>query len=142
MIQFTVAELVNQYDGKPFAHKGRGPDAFDCWGLIIDAYASKGVAVFDLEDYEVEWARRGKNIILDNYYENWQKVTAPMVGDVILFHYPRPDSKVQHAGIFLEYGRFIHAANIGIIQSTIHEWKDRVHGYYRWIDLKTKPSSM
>lgn len=135
MIQFDKMAIVKKYQGIPYKNRGRGMDGIDCWGLIVNIYADYGVQVFDLQDYEQEWARRGKNIILDNYYENWQKVTAPQLGDVLLFRWPR--DVVSHAGFFLDKGRFLQASINGVIVSMLDaQWRARLHGAFRYLNLK------
>ena len=136
MIQFDKQAIVKKYLGIPYKHLGRGMDGLDCWGLIVRIYADKGVEVFDLQEYEKEWARRGQNIIVDNYYENWQKVRSMELGDVMLLHYPRPESPVSHAGLYLGNNRFIQASFNGVIVSTMEEWRSRVYGAFRYLNLK------
>lgn len=134
MIVFKPEIIVNKYLGIPYKHMGRGMDGLDCWGLIVRVYADHGVEVFDLENYEAEWARRGQNIILGNYYENWKKVDCYGPGDVILLKYPR--GIVGHSGIYLDRGLFLHATREGVVVSRLKEWLPKVHGFYRWINIK------
>ena len=29
-----MSDIINRYVGKPWVSGGRGPDEFDCWGLV------------------------------------------------------------------------------------------------------------
>lgn len=35
--------IIRDLQGKPFRWQGRGPDAFDCWGLVIEVLARRGL---------------------------------------------------------------------------------------------------
>ena len=130
MIAFDPKVIAKKYVGIPYKHLGRDLTGLDCWGLIVSIYKDYGVELFDLENYEQEWARRGKNFFEDNKYENWQRIISPAPGDVILITYPR--DVIGHAGVFLERGKFIHATRSGIVIERIKNWKHKIKGYYRW----------
>jgi len=136
MIPFIPEKIVKKYLGIPYKNRGRGMDGLDCWGLIVNVYKDYGVEVFDLENYDAEWQRHGGNLIMDNYYENWQKVTCYGPGDVVLMRYPR--DVVGHAGIFLDRGMFIHATREGVVVSRVKDWLPKIFAFYRWTNIKTK----
>jgi cell wall-associated NlpC family hydrolase len=136
MIEFKKEPIVKKYLGIPYRNHGRDLAGLDCWGLVTLVYKDYGVELFDLAEYDQEWARREKNLILENYYENWVKVAQYQVGDVILMRYPK--DVVSHAGIYLDMGRFIHATRNGVIISRIKEWETRIYGFYRWTNIKAK----
>lgn len=37
--------IVNSYIGKPYEYGARGPQAFDCWGLVLHLRAALGLVV-------------------------------------------------------------------------------------------------
>jgi cell wall-associated NlpC family hydrolase len=131
MIEFNKKKIVEKYLGIPYQHMGRTLGGLDCWGFPKLLYADYGINLFDLHEYEKDWARHGKNLILENYYERWLKVQKPILGDLILFRYPL--KIVSHVGVFLEKGRFIHATRVGIVQTRLREWELRIFGVYRYI---------
>lgn len=131
MIVFKPQDIVKKYLGIIYEHRGRSLKGLDCWGLIVNIYRDYGIKVFDLEDYSREWARRGEDLILGNYYNCWKRVNCCAPGDVILIEYPR--NIVGHAGIIIERGKFLHATREGVILDRIRNWKDRICGFYRWV---------
>lgn len=136
MIAFNKEEIVKKYLGIPYKNHGRDLNGLDCWGLLISIYRDYGVELFDLQDYDSEWARRGQNLILENYYENWKKVEQYTTGDLMFIRYPR--DVVSHAGFYLDRGIFLHASRQGVITSRVQDWKDKIYGYYRWSFVKGK----
>ena len=134
MIIFDKDAIVKKYLGIPYKNHGRDLAGLDCWGLVLAIYKDYGIELFDLENYDQEWARRGGNLILDNYYENWKKVIQYQAGDLMFIRYPK--DVVSHTGIYLDRGLFLHATRNGVVVSRVNEWKDRIHGFYRWTAIK------
>ena len=64
-IAFARAQL-----GKPYLWGGTGPDAFDCSGLVMKAYASAGVSIERTS--EQQWA-------------SGRHVSTPAAGDLVFF---------------------------------------------------------
>jgi cell wall-associated NlpC family hydrolase len=56
--------------GKPYLWGGTGPDAFDCSGLVMEAYASAGISLHRTS--EDQWASE-------------PHVTTPAAGDLVFF---------------------------------------------------------
>lgn len=135
MTRFEKHSIVKKYLGVPYKNMGRDLSGLDCWGLIVCIYKDYGIEVFDLENYEQEWQRRGGNIILGNYYENWKRVVQHQCGDVVLINYPK-DNIVGHAGVSLGGGMFIHATRNGVLVSPVKGWKNRIYGFFRWENVK------
>ena len=126
-------DVIKKYLGLPFKHQGRNvTEGFDCWGLIKAVYADAGIQLFDLESYEVNWAKGGKNYFLENYSEQWQKVENPQFMDVVLFK--TSDLAVNHAGLILNDSRFIHAGKAGVVVSRLGELNTfkKIVGFYRF----------
>lgn len=38
MFLMSPAEYINKTIGKPWVNRATGPNAFDCWGLVIDSF--------------------------------------------------------------------------------------------------------
>lgn len=83
--------------GAPYRFGARGPEAFDCSGLVYYAYQSAGV---DLPRTSAELHRVTRPVELDQ----------AQAGDLVFFHY---DRRVSHVGIYLGDGRFVHAPSSG-----------------------------
>ena len=83
--------------GSPYRYGGRGPDAFDCSGLVYFSYQAAGLRVprSSLAQFEAT-----RPIALDQ----------ARAGDLVFFRYER---KLSHVGIYLGEQRFIHAPSSG-----------------------------
>lgn len=128
----TDKDIVKKYLGVSFKHQGRDiKEGLDCWGLIKAIYADHGVELFDLESYEVDWAKVGKNYFLEHYADQWKRADQPEFMDVVLFQ--TSPAVVNHAGLVLNNSKFIHASKAGIVVSRLGELQifKRIAGFYR-----------
>jgi cell wall-associated NlpC family hydrolase len=128
-------QLIRKYVGVPYQHRGRSMDGLDCWGVIRMIYADHGIDVIDLEQYDLKWARQGKDHFLGNYSSSWIKIelTAQLEClDVILFF--NDLGVASHAGIYLSKGRFIQAvARSGVVVTPLNQiWRGKTEGIYRY----------
>jgi len=128
----TEKQIVSKYLGVPYLHHGRDLTGGDCWSLIILINKDRGIEILDLENYEQDWAKKGKNHFIDNYYKNWEIVTPPKFLDVLLFK--NHLGVVSHAGAYLSDGKFIHThSKVGTIISRLTaRWEQRLDGIYRY----------
>ena len=128
----TERDIVKKYLGVRFKHQGRDvAEGLDCWGLIKAIYADHGIELFDLESYEINWSKTGKNYFLEHYADQWQRVQRPQLMDVVLFK--ASEAVINHAGLVLDNARFIHASKAGIVVSRLGELQifKRMAGFYR-----------
>lgn len=84
--------------GMPYRYGGRGPDAFDCSGLVHFTHAAHGVTVPRTTNEQFDAARP---VHIDQI--------AP--GDLLFFRFEGP--KVSHVAIYAGDGRFVHAPQSG-----------------------------
>ncbi|MCE5306378.1 MAG: C40 family peptidase [Acidobacteriales bacterium] len=127
--------------GKPFVDGGRGPDGYDCIGLVLAVY--RDVYGIELPDYDIgatavrdiadaiqtaagspRWTRSGPE-------------TAPAVV-VMALHEEHPDL-VNHCGVCIG-GRILHTikgigAHVFTLPSPV--WNGRIKGYYQWTGSPT-----
>ena len=122
--------------GKPFVDGGRGPDEFDCWGVVVFTYARLGV---DLPHYAIS-AHDSAAISLNFGRERsiWKEIEPGHAAhpDVLAF---RMDSRnpefITHIGIYLEHGKFLHCLEkTGVIVSRLNDpyFSQRFAGAYSW----------
>jgi len=97
---------INEYIGKRWVANGKGPDTFDCWGLVADVYAKHlGLALpeFDITPYTRSAAIRAltsgceKELELGNFIE----VDEPQDYDVIMLE---NHHRCHHVGVYLHRG--------------------------------------
>jgi len=99
---------ASEYIGKPWVLAARGPDAFDCWGLVHYIYANR----YDLElpPYIMrtrDVAEYGKAIDAQKTNPDWIHLDEPEEGCVVALS----RSKIfHHVGIWLDVdeGRVLH----------------------------------
>lgn len=126
--------IVQKYIGIPYIHLGRNPDiGLDCWGLIKCIYKDAGYDIIDLENYDQNWAKKGKNYFVENYHCQFEEVSCPEIMDIVLLLNSK--GVANHAGVYLNTGIFIHCCKQGVVKSSIREkrWRGRVEGFYRLI---------
>lgn len=128
-IEETVIGLV----GRPFAWGGRGPDSYDCWGVVRVVAEAMGRVLPDYEEANnVESVVR--HIERETKTEKWRKVDIPEPGDVVLLS--TVPNLFHHAGILTEWGVLHAVPKRGVLIS--REPDLRAAGYvhmeaYRWV---------
>ncbi|GAB3669045.1 C40 family peptidase [Actinocorallia lasiicapitis] len=101
--------------GKPYVWAAAGPDAFDCSGLAVWAYAQAG--------------RSGLDHYTGALYDTGTKVerSALKPGDLVFFH---PDR--HHMGIYIGDGKMVHAPSSGdVVKITELAERDDYNGAVR-----------
>ena len=90
---------AEQQLGKPYLWGGTGPDAFDCSGLVMEAYAHAGVSI--ARTSQDQWATE-------------EHVSSPQPGDLVFF--AGSDGTMTspgHVGIVIGHGEMIEAYGTG-----------------------------
>ncbi len=119
--------------GTPYADIGRGPVAFDCWGLVWAVYRDVfGVTVpaYD-EAYAASTDGAGIQAVIDRECRAWHRQRVAAMGDVIVF---RILGRRMHCGVALGGERFLHilfGARCCVERMSDATWRHRVAGIYR-----------
>lgn len=90
--------------GMPFRRGGRGPDEYDCFGLLVELYRRRGIEVAprDTPRGEADQA----SLISATLGAEWRRIECPQPGCGLLF---RDTGLAPHVGVHLGGDRFIHA---------------------------------
>ena len=116
--------------GKPFQLGGRGPDSFDCYGLVREAYYREhGVLI---PDYRSPSDQGRIAALMANQLVLWER-TECAPGAVILF---RVLGYGSHVGFIRPDNRFMHtweASGGVVIERLDASWERRSLGCYRYI---------
>ncbi len=88
-VNYAMAQV-----GKPYGWGSVGPDAFDCSGLTMAAYASAGISL-----PRVTYGQKSAGASVD--------ISNLAVGDLVFFY------GVEHVGIYIGNGQVVHAADYG-----------------------------
>jgi len=127
------AEIIQKYLGIPYQHHGRSLSGLDCYGLILEIFKDQGVELWDIHnEYDQEWSWKGKDLFIENYAREWERVTDFRFMDVVCFKNGK--NVVNHAGVYLRMGKFIHAVKAGVVVSrlTDRQWQERYVGCFRY----------
>lgn len=114
--------------GTPFAYRGRGPDTFDCYGLLIEIYRRQGKTIPDLISPD-----EGGRItaMFANQLVLW-KESKPIAGSAVVIRLPGN----MHVGYMLDHFRMIHTweKSGGVLVEPLDEWKTRIIGFYTYAE--------
>lgn len=116
-----------QWVGVPFEYGGRGPDKFDCYGLIKAIHAEQGIEIPDYISPTDNAAIAG---IFATQLPAWREVPRGPDTVVVL----RIGNLYSHCGYMLDHNRMIHAWRTagGVSIQRIDAWEHRILGFYRY----------
>lgn len=121
---------ITDYLGKKWASGGRGPDKFDCWGILMDIY-KKQLGV-DIESYPgVESCGFKETAKMFNNGMNgskWVEINKPK--DICAVGLSR-NKRIHHVGVYADVdgGKIVHIQKGGgcaaqsIIQMKAQGWR-------------------
>lgn len=112
--------------GTPFVWGGRGPDGYDCWGLVRECYLRSGVTPPEYTTPDDMAARIAA--ILSGVAE-WDPAEQGE-GAMVLFELPMG---MRHVGYCLGGDRFVHCweRSGGVCVERLSVWKRWTQGFYR-----------
>lgn len=115
--------------GVPFVYNGRGPESYDCYGLVREMWRrAHGVALPDF----VSPINQGEQCALGvlQLVQHWKEV--PRQPNVMVAF--RIGDLVSHCGFMLDDSTFIHAwrKSGGVTTVSVELWLRRVAGFYRY----------
>lgn len=94
-----VARLAQEQVGRPYVYGGRGPEGFDCSGLVH--YAHRGALGVEVPRTAREQFARARPV----------NARSLRPGDLIFFQ--PPPGKDLHVGIYVQDDLFVHAPSSG-----------------------------
>jgi cell wall-associated NlpC family hydrolase len=127
MAEATVeyADLI----GIPFVLGARGPEAYDCYGLLIELYKRLGKAIPDLRS-----PQSGPLITAlatSEVARTWVAVERSTVNSMTLIRTPFS----LHVGMALPHGKLIHSweNSGGVVVERLSDWERRIIGHYIYV---------
>lgn len=121
---------IDDLIGKQYAIRGRGPEAYDCFGLFAELCRRRGLVL--PPEPQLSDDRDIADAIAATSAREWIRLEAPEPGCAVLFRIVGPF--VMHIGMVLDCGaRFIHirkGANVAIERLDSVVWRSRIAGYY------------
>jgi cell wall-associated NlpC family hydrolase len=123
---------VSEFLDAVFKHNGRGPNAYDCWGLCMAVYRKLGI---ELPDYRPECnAYVIESVILQNAESSlFTKLEKPEVPSLALLKV-RPKA-ITHVGAMITAKTFLQIlenSRVSIGHIDAPPWQNRLRGFYRF----------
>jgi cell wall-associated NlpC family hydrolase len=104
----AVVQTALDVMGTPYRWGGTSADGFDCSGLIQYAYSAHGIM---LPRTSADQARQGAEVD--------RSLSALLPGDILTFSAGAGGSQVNHVGLYVGGGEFIHSATNGVQKSRL-----------------------
>lgn len=124
----------SRYIGLPFLDGGRGPHAYDCWGLVRRVYADRlSVALPSYGEISARDLARVARAMGAAKDDGWQ-ACAPQSLAVVLMRSGRGGARVVHVGVMVDAARLLHvevAAAAAVVPITHFSVAGRITGYRR-----------
>jgi cell wall-associated NlpC family hydrolase len=120
--------------GKPFKYGGRGPDEYDCYGLMMEVFRRMGVKLPDYFSTDQDDANAVQ--ITDGVAQDWQRIAEPEVGcGVTLRLSCDHPTLTTHVGVVVDADLFLHTrAKVGVVAERLSHpvWQRKVTGFFRF----------
>ena len=121
------AHLYADLIGKPFRFAARGPDAFDCWGILQCVLQRMGHTPTDFPSNPA--------LLQQAISDEWQRLDGePQPGDAILLR-SYDTQIVWHVALVLSLGTMLHAHEVRGVCAERYDspiWRRRIAGFYRF----------
>lgn len=124
--------------GKPYKNNGRGPNSFDCFGVVRYIYKN----ILDIElpeytDYDEKWYDNSNVLTeqLNRFSRLWFPVKIPEKWDVLTFSHGAPKGITNHCSVYLGDGKMIHCyerSPVVIDRLTRPYWTRNLTGIMRY----------
>ena len=117
--------------GTPFRRGARGPDEFDCYGLV--KFLIERATGREVPDYQSPTDSGTTHALMITSREFWHRLPGQQVGSMVFFRIGR---EVCHVGYVISNGLFIHAwePSGGVTIERLSEWEKRIDGFYEYIE--------
>lgn len=120
-----VSDLI----GAPFVDGGRGPEGYDCWGLVCEVFRRYGV---ELPDYKLCCYDSERFFgLFCGELPRWKRCEPPEIPSIMAIKLNFP--VVNHVGVYVGDGKFLHAREkTGVVIERVDtpQWRHRVEGFY------------
>lgn len=118
------ADLV----GKPFEYGGRGPDKYDCYGLLIEMNRRNGIVI---PDFFSPTKLDEISVLLGEGKQQWERVPHARPGVAVALRVGR---HIAHVGYMVDRALMLHAwsQSNGVMLEPLSNWDRKVEGFYRY----------
>lgn len=115
---------------------GRNPQkGLDCYGLVMEVFRRYGYELPEYTDAVREWnnEKRCNEFYNEQKSRYWKEIKNPTVPCLIAFSFNVPRGTVNHSGVYIGDGKFIHTRErVGACIESINNpaWRRLIEGYY------------
>ncbi len=128
---------LKKFIGKPFVDGGRGPEGYDCWGLVKAVFREYG---YVLEDYEISCFN---TIMIDTEIRghkeaqvDWLPIDEPIEPCLVTMRINEDHPQlIQHVGVYVGNNKFIHTlekSGVHMVDINHRFYKNFIEGFYKW----------
>lgn len=127
--------------GIQFEYGGRGPDAYDCYGLVMECLRRNGV---EIPDYRSPTVLREIAELVANEKYRWRTVATKDGKEPIPTAHLQPGRVIEmrvnglacHVGFINAPRWFLHTweDSGGVVANELADWRDRILGVYEYGD--------
>lgn len=133
----TEYDKLNAYVGKPFSPNGRGPDSYDCWGLVAEILSEQKSAklpTWFVPNYTDMKAQKtlSKGLKQSTQSQYVIEKQTPENYDIVLLSKGRV---AYHVGVFIDgYVLHVSSATKGVVYQDLKEFNRQGDvRFYRWV---------
>lgn len=114
--------------GTPFVYGGRGPDSFDCFGLVAEMKRREGRPIPERVSPEGE---AGMAMLLAAQIPLCDELHGPTAGAIVAIRVGR---FVRHVGYMVSCFEMLHAwePSGGVTKEPLSNWQRRIAGFYEY----------
>jgi len=125
---FKIDDLI----GRPFKDEARGPDAYDCYGLVLEVFRRQGIKI---PDYGVGLVTEQRVMIdkkVQEAWKDWDQIKKPIPGCLVILAFPFL-GWASHFGVMINEEKFINTRiKTGVVVDRISSpaWKRRILSFH------------
>lgn len=125
--------------GKPFKDIGRGPDFYDCWGIVLFLYSKAGIVLADYKDSFCSYKdEKGAELEFNKYFYLFEKIEQnikPEGYDIVLWKQIEGE---LHFGVVLDNYYFLHTSEKYGVRKNRYDHpflRKLIAGFYRYKEI-------
>lgn len=117
---------------KPFQDGGRGPGAYDCWGLLREVYRRNGIDIPDI-NVSIFACREAQAAIDAEKVVNWREIHHLQTPCAVLM--VGAHGFANHIGAHIGNGQVIHTGiRTGVVVDRLSQLKPKITGFWQYGD--------
>lgn len=127
---------INDLIGKPFTSdpdKACGPDAYSCYGLLVEVYRRHGIIV-PKTNISVTACKEASNKEIERRMAlEWEPIDHPEIPCGVLIQSTQ-SGFANHIGVCIDPYRMLHITiNRNVVVDRISSWQRKIIGFYQYV---------